>query len=193
MGVNKVNLVGRLGKDPELRYIEKNVAIAQLNVAVKTCDYEANGEKSSYTAWITVILRGRLAFIAKKRLYKGAAIAVEGRLSNRSYEDKNGVRHYLLEVEAERVEWLSSKKTSSTERNDDDATDENVSKVELENVLGSIEEKGRYEVYGDMAIEKTPLGVQEAGASEELSINDVTTPTVKRRGRKKKIDTETDG
>lgn len=188
MGVNKVNLVGRLGKDPELRYIEKNVAIAQLNVAVKTCDYEANGEKSSYTAWITVILRGRLAFIAKKRLYKGAAIAVEGRLSNRSYEDKNGVRHYLLEVEAERLEWLSSKKASPKEQNDDNATDENVSKVELENVLGSIEEKGRYEVYGDMAIEKIPLGVQEAGASEELSINDVTAPTVKRRGRKKKTD-----
>lgn len=188
MGVNKVNLVGRLGKDPELRYIEKNVAITQLNVAVKTCDYEANGEKSSYTAWITVILRGRLAFIAKKRLYKGAAIAVEGRLSNRSYEDKNGVRHYLLEVEAERVEWLSGKKIAPTEQNDDDTMGENVNKVELENVLGSIEEKGRYEVYG----EKSPLGVQEAGASEELSINDVTAPTVKRRGRKKKIDTETD-
>lgn len=193
MGVNKVNLVGRLGKDPDLRYIEKNVAIAQVNVAVKTCDYEANGEKGSYTAWITVILRGSLAFIAKKRLYKGAAIAVEGRLSNRSYEDKNGVRHYLLEVEAERVEWLSSKKTSPTERNDDNATDENVSKVELENILGSIEEKGRYEVYGDMAIEKSPLGVQEADASEKLSINDVTAPTVKRRGRKKKPDMESEG
>ena len=193
MGVNKVNLVGRLGKDPELHYIEKNVAIAQLNMAVKTCDYETNGEKSNYTAWITVILRGRLAFIAKKWLYKGAGIAVEGRLSNRSYEDKNGVRHYLLEVEAERLEWLNSKKASPKEQNDDNTTDENVSKVELENVFGSIEEKGRYEVYGDMAIEKIPLGVQEAGASEELSINDVTAPTVKRRGRKKKTDMKTEG
>lgn len=101
MGVNKVNLVGRLGRDPELRYIEKNVAIAQVSMAVKTCDYETNGAKSDYTTWLSVIFRGKLAFIAKKRLYKGAVIAVEGRLSNRSYEDKNGTRHYLQEVETE--------------------------------------------------------------------------------------------
>lgn len=87
-----------------------------------------------------------------------------------------------------RVEWLSSKRNSPTEQNDADATDENISKVELENVLGSIEEKDRYEVYGDMAVEKSPLELQEPGVSEELSINDVAMPTPKRRGMKKKAD-----
>ena len=182
MGVNKVNLVGRLGKDPDFHYIDKSTTVARLRIAVKDCDYDADGNKGKYTTWVNVVLRNRLAFMAKNRLYKGAAVAVEGRIANHSYVDKDGNKHYILEVDANSIECLSAKKTSATKENTSDAS---IAKVELENVLGSIEE-GTYETYGDVAIEKSALELQEDNASEELSIKDVEMP--KKRGRKKRND-----
>jgi single-strand DNA-binding protein len=183
MGVNKVNLVGRLGKDPELRYADKNTPVVRIRIAVKDCDYDADGNKGKHTAWINVVLWNRLAFVAKNRLYKGAVIAIEGKVVNHNYVDKDGVKHYMLEVEANSIEWLSPKKTSATKESSSDA---NIAKVELENVLGSIEEKGIYETFGDMAIEKSALECQEPDASDRLSIKDVEMP--KKRGCKKKSD-----
>lgn len=183
MGVNKVNLVGRLGKDPELRYADKNTPVVRLRVAVKDCDYDADGNKGKHTAWINVVLWNRLAFVAKNRLYKGAVIAVEGKVVNHNYVDKEGVKHYMLEVEANNLESLSGKRLSATKEG---SSATNIAKVELENVLGSIEEKGTYETFGDMAIEKSSLELSEPNVSDELSINDVEMP--KKRGRKKKSD-----
>lgn len=183
MGVNKVNLVGRLGKDPDFHYIDKSNTVSRLRIAVNDCDYDADGNKGKHTAWVNVVLRNRLAFMAKNRLYKGAAVAVEGRMATHSYVDKVGNKHYILEVDANSIECLSAKKTSATKETSSDAS---IAKVELENVLGSIEEKGTYDTYGDVAIEKSALKLQEADASEELSIKDVEKP--KRRGRKKKAD-----
>lgn len=183
MGVNKVNLVGRLGKDPDFHYIDKSTTVSRLRIAVKDCDYDADGNKGQYTSWVNVVLRNRLAFMAKNRLYKGAAVAVEGRVVNNSYVDKDGNKHYRLEVDASSVECLSGKRLSATKGNSSDAS---TAKVELENVLGSIEEKGTYETYGDVAIEKSALELQEADASEKLSIKDVEMP--KKRGRPKKTE-----
>src|SRR5574344_2681397 len=142
MGVNKVNLVGRLGKDPDFHYVDKTTTVSRLRVAVKDCDYDANGDKGKYTTWVNVVVWNRLAYVAKNRLYKGAAVAVEGRVVNHSYVDKNGNKQYMLEVEANSIECLSAKKASATKETSSDA---NIAKVELENVLGSIEEKGTYE------------------------------------------------
>lgn len=183
MGVNKVNVVGRLGKDPDFHYIDKNTTVSRLRIAVKDCDYDVDGNKGKHMTWINVVLRNRLAFMAKNRLYKGAMVAVEGRMANHSYVDKDGNKHYMLEVEANSIEWLSPKKTSATKESSSDA---NIAKVELENVLGSLEEKGAYETFGDVAIEKSALELQEEEVSEGLSINDVEIP--KKRGRKKKSD-----
>lgn len=183
MGVNKVNLVGRLGKDPDFHYIDKNTTVSRLRIAVKDCDYNADGNKGKYTTWVNVVLRNRLAFMAKNRLYKGAAVAVEGRVTSHSYTDKDGNKHYMLEVDANSVECLSAKKPSVAKENHSDAS---IAKVELENVLGSIEEEGTYETYGDVAIEKSALELQGADVSGELSIKDVEMP--KKRARKKKAD-----
>ena len=183
MGVNKVNLVGRLGKDPDFHYIDKSTTVSRLRIAVKDCDYDADGNKGKYTTWVNVVLRNRLAFMAMNRLYKGAAVAVEGRMAAHSYVDKDGNKRYMLEVDANSIECLSAKKPSATKENSSDAS---IAKVELENVLGSIEEKGTYETYGDVAIEKSALELQEADVSEEPSIKDVEMP--KKRGRKKKTD-----
>lgn len=147
MGVNKVNLVGRLGKDPDFHYIDKNTTVSRLRIVVKDCDYDADGNKGKYTTWVNVVLWNRLAFMARNRLYKGAAVAVEGRMVNHSYVDKDGNKHYMLEVEANSIEWLSTKKTSATKENS-----------------------------SNVAIEKSAMELKEADVSEELSINDVEMP-----------------
>ena len=87
----------------------------------------------------------------------------------------------MLEVEANSIECLSAKKTSATKETSSDA---NIAKIELENVLGSIEEKGTYETYGDVAIEKSALELQEADASDKLSIKDVEMPNKRCRPNK---------
>lgn len=183
MGVNKVNLVGRLGKDPDFHYVDKTTTVSRLRVAVKDCDYDANGDKGKYTTWVNVVVWNRLAFVAKNRLYKGAAVAVEGRVVNHSYVDKNGNKQYMLEVEANSIECLSAKKSADTKSGESDS---NITKVELENVLGSIEEKGAYETFGNIAIERSPIELDEPDAQGELSINDVGMP--KKRGRPKKTE-----
>lgn len=183
MGVNKVNLVGRLGKDPDFHYVDKTTTVSRLRVAVKDCDYDANGDKGKYTTWVNVVVWNRLAFVAKNRLYKGAAVAVEGRVVNHSYVDKNGNKQYMLEVEASCIEFLSGKKSTDTKSGESDS---NITKVELENVLGSIEEKGAYETFGNIAIERSPIELDESDAQGELSINDVGMP--KKRGRPKKTE-----
>ena len=183
MGVNKVNLVGRLGKDPDFHYVDKTTTVSRLRVAVKDCDYDANGDKGKYTTWVNVVVWNRLAFVAKNRLYKGAAVAVEGRVVNHSYVDKNGNKQYMLEVEASSIECLSAKKSADTKSGESDS---NITKVELENVLGSIEEKGAYETFGNIAIERSPIELDESDAQGELSINDVGMP--KKRGRPKKTE-----
>ena len=113
MSVNKVNLVGRLGKDPEFHYLDKNTTVTRLRVAVSDYDYDAEGSKGRYTTWITVELWNRLAFVAKNGLAKGSLIAVEGRLVNNVYVDKEGVKHYQLQVEAESIENLSREKRTA--------------------------------------------------------------------------------
>lgn len=183
MGVNKVNLVGRLGKDPDFHYVDKTTTVSRLRVAVKDCDYDANGDKGKYTTWVNVVVWNRLAYVAKNRLYKGAAVAVEGRVVNHSYVDKNGNKQYMLEVEASCIEFLSGKKSTDTKSGESDS---NITKVELENVLGSIEEKGAYETFGNIAIERSPIELDESDAQGELSINDVGMP--KKRGRPKKTE-----
>ena len=184
MGVNKVNLVGRLGKDPDFHYIDKSTTVSRLRIAVKDYEYDSDGNKGKYTTWVNVVLRNRLAFMAKNRLYKGAVVAVEGRVANHNYVDKGGNKHYLLEIDANIIECLSAKKKPSATK--ESSSDASTAKVELENVLGSIEEKGTYETYDDVAIEKSALELQAPDASDELSIKDVEMP--KKRGRKKKAD-----
>lgn len=119
MGVNRINLVGRLGKDPEFRYIDKNTAISRIRLAVKNYDYDNNGNDNQYTTWVNVVLWNRLAFVAKNGLCKGAAIAIEGKLANRSFVDKEGTKHYVLEVDAESIETISKSKANQGKENKD--------------------------------------------------------------------------
>ncbi|EPF4177809.1 single-stranded DNA-binding protein [Escherichia albertii] len=97
-GINKVILVGRLGKDPEVRYIPNGGAVANLQVATsESWRDKQTGEMREQTEWHRVVLFGKLAEVAGEYLRKGAQVYIEGQLRSRSWED-NGITRYVTEI-----------------------------------------------------------------------------------------------
>lgn len=108
-GVNKVILVGNLGRDPELRYTQSGTAVCQLNLAT-TRTYTKGGpggERVEETEWHRVVVWGKQAEHCSNYLSKGRQVYVEGRLQTRSYDDKDGIKRYSTEVVADTVQFLS--------------------------------------------------------------------------------------
>lgn len=98
--INKVILVGHLGKDPELRYLEGNVSVASFPLATSET-FNKDGKKVEQTEWHNIVMWRGLADVAAKYLSKGRLVYIEGKLRTRSYEDKEGVRRYTTEIVAE--------------------------------------------------------------------------------------------
>ena len=98
-GINKVVLIGRLGKDPEVRYIPNGGAVANLQLATsETWRDKQTGEMREQTEWHRVVLFGKLAEVAGEYLRKGAQVYIEGQLRTRSWNDNNGVTRYITEI-----------------------------------------------------------------------------------------------
>ena len=106
---NKVQLIGNLGKDPEVKQLESGKTLAKLSLATSENYKNADGEKVTDTQWHNLVAWGKTAQIAEQYLKKGNRIAVEGKLINRSYEDKEGVKHYVTEVLVNEILMLGSK------------------------------------------------------------------------------------
>jgi len=108
-GVNKVILVGRLGKDPEVRNLENGATVANFTMATsETYKDKTTGEKKEITDWHNIVLWRGLAEIAQKYLHKGDMIYVEGKLRTRSWE-KDGVTRYTTEIIGDNMTMLSTK------------------------------------------------------------------------------------
>ena len=108
--VNKVILVGNLGRDPETRYMPDGAAITNVSVATSfQWNDKASGEKKEETEWHRVVFRGKLAEIAGEYLKKGSQVYVEGRLRTRKWQDKEGQDRYTTEVVAERMQMLGAR------------------------------------------------------------------------------------
>lgn len=114
-GLNKVSLIGNVGHDPEIQYLEGNVAVAKLSVATTEIYKDKNGQNHSETEWHSVVLWRGLAEMAHKYLRKGSLVFVEGKLKTRNYDDKQGSKRYVTEIIAEQLLLLDKK----TERNDE--------------------------------------------------------------------------
>jgi single-strand DNA-binding protein len=109
-GVNKVILVGNLGRDPEVRYSPNGSAVANVTLATSESWKDKNtGEKQERTEWHRVVFFGRLAEIAGEYLKKGAQIYVEGRLQTRKWQDKEGQDRYTTEIVANEMQMLGSR------------------------------------------------------------------------------------
>jgi single-strand DNA-binding protein len=108
--VNKVIVVGNLGRDPETRYMPDGAAITNVSVATSfQWTDKASGEKKEETEWHRVVFRGRLAEVAGEYLKKGSQVYVEGRLRTRKWQDKDGAEKYTTEIMATEMKMLGSR------------------------------------------------------------------------------------
>lgn len=107
-GVNKVILVGHLGKDPEVRYLDNNVSVASFPLATSET-YNKDGRRVEQTEWHNIVMWRGLADIAAKYLHKGKLVYIEGKIRTRNYEDKEGIKRYATEIVAESFTMLGRK------------------------------------------------------------------------------------
>lgn len=107
--VNKVILIGNLGKDPDVRYMPSGDAITNITLATTDSWKDKNGEKQERTEWHRVAFFGKLAEIAGEYLKKGSQIYVEGRLQTRKWQDKDGQDRYTTEIVADRMQMLGGR------------------------------------------------------------------------------------
>jgi len=110
--VNKVILLGNLGRDPETRYTTGGDAVTNLNIATSEQWKDKSGEKQERTEWHRVVLFGRQAEVAGEYLKKGRSVYIEGRLQTRKYTDKDGVEKYSTEIVADRMQLIGGGRDS---------------------------------------------------------------------------------
>lgn len=116
-GVNRVMLIGNLGKDPDVQVLEGNIAVAKFPLATTETFKDRTGKLVSQTEWHTVVLWRGLAELAQKYLHKGSLVYIEGRLKTRSWEDKEGVKKYATEVVGDNLIMLD-KRAEGTGKHD---------------------------------------------------------------------------
>jgi len=113
-GVNKVILVGNLGKDPEVRYLDNGVAVANFSLATTENYKNKEGERVSKTEWHNIVLWRGLAEVAEKWLKKGSSVYVEGKIRTRKWEDKDGNTRYSTEILGDNMTMLGGKPVSES-------------------------------------------------------------------------------
>jgi len=118
--VNKVIIVGNVGRDPELRHTSNGNAVANLSVATSR-NYKRGNEQVNETEWHRVVAWGKLAETVGEYVRKGAQVYVEGRLQTRQWEDREGNKRYTTEIVAENVQFLSRSGNGGTQSQTDSA------------------------------------------------------------------------
>ncbi len=110
---NKVILMGNLTRDPELRYTPSGTAVVNLRLAVNRKYRDRNGEQKEDACFLTIVVWDKQAELCNQYLQKGKPVFIEGRLQSRSFEDSSGSKRSVLEVRAERVQFLGARPTSA--------------------------------------------------------------------------------
>ncbi len=108
-GVNRVMLIGNLGKDPDMQFLEGNIAVAKFSLATTETYKDRSGKLISQTEWHTVVLWRGLAELAQKYLHKGSLVYIEGRLKTRSWEDKEGNKKFATEIVGDNLIMLDKR------------------------------------------------------------------------------------
>ena len=118
-GLNKVQIIGHLGKDPEMRYTPSGKPVTTFSVAVSRSWNSADGERHSETEWFNVVAWGNLAEICKQYLVKGQQVFVEGRLQTRRWDDKEGQKHTSVEIVANEMLMLGDRRDANNNHSQD--------------------------------------------------------------------------
>jgi single-strand DNA-binding protein len=111
--VNKVILIGNLGKDPEVRHLEGGVAVARFPIATSETYKDKSGNKQEKTEWHNIVVWRGLAEVAEKYLKKGQSVFIEGKIRTNQYQDKEGVQRYSTEIVADSMTMLGGKGDSN--------------------------------------------------------------------------------
>ena len=114
-GLNKVMIIGRLGRDPEMRYTPNGRPVTAFSVAVNRTWIAGDGDKREETEWFNIVAWGNLAEICKQHLHKGQTVYIEGRLQTRGWEDQEGKKHYRTEIVANEMIMLSDRREAGEE------------------------------------------------------------------------------
>ena len=127
MSVNKVILIGNVGKEPEVRYLENNIKVANFPLATTERGYTmSNGTiVPDRTDWHNIVAWRGLADTSEKYVHKGSQLYIEGKLKTRNYEDKAGVRRYVTEIYAESIQILTRKDNANREKEMGDEANSN--------------------------------------------------------------------
>lgn len=123
-GVNKVMLLGYLGKDPEIQFLEGNIAVAKFSLATTENYKDKNGKLQSLTEWHNIVLWRGLAELAQKFLKKGSLIYIEGSLKTRSWEDKENSKKYITEIVGDNLVMLDKRNDAEVNNKIDSNLDE---------------------------------------------------------------------
>lgn len=126
-GINKVLLMGNLGKDPEVRHIDSGSVVASFPLATTEIYKDKNGNRQEQTEWHNIVVWGWLAEFAEKYLKKGDAVFIEGKLRTRVTEDKEKVKRYITEIKGDSINLLTRNKLAS---NTDSSSDKNAGETE---------------------------------------------------------------
>lgn len=107
--INKVILVGNVGKDPEVKHLDNGTAVAQFSLATSESYKDKEGKKVVNTEWHNIVAWRGLADVAEKYIKKGQPLYIEGKIKSRSYEDKDGVKRYVTDIHVLQMQMLGSK------------------------------------------------------------------------------------
>lgn len=113
--LNRVILIGNLGRDPEVKYTQNGTAVANLSIATNEAWTDKSGEKQERTEWHRVVVWGKQAEICGQHLTKGKQVFVEGSLQTRSWDDRDGNKRYTTEIRASRILMLGRPEGTRTE------------------------------------------------------------------------------
>ena len=114
MSVNKVILVGNVGRDPEIRHLDSGVAVANFTLATSENYIAKNGDRVTTTEWHNIVLWRGLAEVAEKYVKKGRQLYIEGRIRTRTYDDKDGNKRYITEIYGDVMQMLGSRPDSQS-------------------------------------------------------------------------------
>lgn len=131
-GVNKVILIGNLGRDPDLQYIEGNIPVAKFPLATTEMRKDKNGNVISETEWHTIVLWRGLAELAGKYLHKGSLVYIEGRLRTRNWEDKDKNRRFQTEIIGESLIMLDKRKDSEHHQENSESTTSSLDNISFD-------------------------------------------------------------
>lgn len=131
MSKNKVILIGNVGKDPDVRYLDSGVAVANFTLAITDKGYKTKDgiEIPDKTEWLNIVMWNKLAEIAEKYVHKGDKLYIEGKIRTRSYDAQDGSKRYVTEIFADSMEMLSSKNKENEKQSEN-----NVSSQQQENI-----------------------------------------------------------